>query len=100
METNRNHREAQIGQSHCRGFGFAAGCAAVATPRRQAVKLFGATPLVRVHPFQNLLSQKAVSKGHSPELKSTSTAGHSHRRTSGGKADPEVAHNISGKLSH
>ena len=72
------------------GYGFAAGCAAVATPRRQRQIVFRATPLVRIHRFRFLGLRP--HQGRSPKCKRNSTAGHSHRRTSDGKAELEEAH--------
>ena len=37
---------------------------------------------------------KGRTKGRSPNVKSISTAGHSHRRTSGGKAEAALAENF------
>ena len=37
---------------------------------------------------------KGRTKGIAQNVKGTSTAGHSHRRTSGGKAEPDLAHDF------
>src|SRR6185503_2901439 len=48
----------------------------VATPRRRVVKLFGLRPWFGFSPSGSV-GLKAAPKGHSPNLKSGSTAGHS-----------------------
>jgi hypothetical protein len=68
-------------------FGSAAGCAAVAMPRRHQPDYSRATPLVRAWPLKWIGPKP--HQGRSPEIKGTSTAGHSHRRTSGGKAEAD-----------
>ena len=74
-------------------FGFAAGCAAVAMPRRQQQDYFpgyalGSGLALRIYWAQGR------TKGIAQKCKGTSTAGHSHRRTSGGKAELEVANHF------
>jgi hypothetical protein len=68
------------------GFGFAAGCEAVAMPRRQQPDYSRAMPLVRAWPF-GLIGPKAAPRAQPKNVKGISTAGPSHRLTSGGKAE-------------
>ena len=66
-------------------YGFAAGCEAVAMPRRHLPVYFrGYAPRVS---FALYLLGQRPHQGHSPKLKSTRMAGQSHRLTSGGKAE-------------
>jgi hypothetical protein len=71
------------------GFGFAAGCAAVAMPRRKTAGLF------RGYALGSGLAQidwaKGRTKGIAQNCKGPLTAGHSHRReaNSGGEAEPD-----------
>jgi hypothetical protein len=70
--------------SHLR-LGFAAGCEAVATPRRNRSDYSGLCPWFGLNP-SGLFGQRPY-EGHSPKLEKTATAGHSHGLTSGGKAE-------------
>jgi len=65
-------------------FGFAAGCAAVAMPRRKPQNYSGLRPSFGLGPR---CWSKVLIKGIAQGKESLSTAGHSHRRTSGGKAE-------------
>jgi hypothetical protein len=47
-----------------------------------------------VRPLANKSEGLSPNQGHSPETIWQLSAGHSHRRTSGGKAEPDVAHDI------
>ena len=71
------------------GFGFAAGCEAVAMPRRMgAFYIFGLSPRCGFWP--NEFGRAKVGPGHSPEIIQLLSAGQSHRLTSGGRAEPEM----------
>ena len=66
------------------GYGFAAGCEAVAPPRRNEPDYFrGYAPRVGLPPG---LSGPRPAPGAQPKVTNKRTAGHSHRLTSGGKA--------------
>ena len=67
------------------GSGYAAGCAAKATPRRQDLTSVGAVPLVRPSAQKHL--GQSPYRGRSPLSSVQSTAGHSPRRTPGGRAE-------------
>jgi hypothetical protein len=66
--------------------GFAAGCAAVATPRRLQPDCSGAMPLVRAWPF-GFIGAKGRTKGIARNVRAAVRRRHSHRRTSGGAAE-------------
>ena len=69
------------------GSGYAAGCAAVAVPRRQKLDFVSGLCPWFGWPFE-FVAPKAVCGGVAPgTLKGRSTAGRSHRRTSGGEAE-------------
>ena len=76
-------------------FGFAAGCEAVAMPRRRgAFYIFGLGPWCGLWP--NKSEGLSPNQGHSPGNNLLLSAGHSHRRTSGGKAEaPPTEHSQS-----
>ena len=75
------------------GFGFAAGCEAVAMPRRRgAFYIFGLCPWCDLWP--NKSEGLSPDQGHSPGIIWLLSAGHSHRLTSGGKAEPDMAHDF------
>jgi hypothetical protein len=67
--------------------GFAAGCAAAALPRRQQRDL--SPGYARGAGLARRIYWVKVMKGRSPNLRGTSTAGQSHRLTSGGKAEAD-----------
>ena len=70
------------------GIGFAAGCEAVALPRRKCLlKLLG----YALSWFLNWKSDGLSPHGWDARLLS---AGHSHRLTSGGKAEPKRSRNL------
>ncbi len=78
-------------------FGFAAGCEAVAMPRRRDCFLcISAMPLGAA--FGPIKSEGLSPNqgGHSPRIICLLTAGHSHRReaNSGGQAEPKVVHDF------
>ena len=75
------------------GCGFAAGCEAVALPRaRGAYYIFGLCPRCGLWP--NKSEGLSPNQGRSPGNNLLLTAGHSHRLTSGGKAEPDMAHDF------
>jgi len=65
-------------------------CPAVKTPFT-----FWATPLMRLWP--NKCTGLSQNKGIAPKIIPLLSAGHSHRRTSGGKAERDGAHDFWGK---
>src|SRR5688572_21976307 len=74
-------------------FGLAAGCEAVAVPRRQQPDYSGLCPWFGLSP-SDLLGRRP-HQGHSPKSENAApTAGHSHRLTSGGKAEPQGANDF------
>jgi hypothetical protein len=73
----------------CVRFGFAARCEAVAVPRRKRLDYLGLCPWLALSPA-DLLAQGRI-KGVAQNVKGIFTAGHSHRRTSGGKAEAQPA---------
>jgi len=66
-------------------FGFGAGCAAVAVPRRRGLSTFGLCPWCGLWP--NKTQGHSPNQGQSPGINLAAVRGHSHRRTSGGKAE-------------
>jgi len=60
--------------------------------RRGAFFTFGLCPWCGLWP--NKSEGLSPDQGHSPEIIWLLSAGHSHRLTSGGKAEPDVAHDI------
>jgi len=73
-------------------FGFASGFEAVALPRRHRPVIPGYAR--RSGLALQIYRAKGRTKGIAQKWKATSTAGHSHRLTSGGKAEAELAHNF------
>jgi hypothetical protein len=88
------------------GLGFAARCAAVDTHPTRAARA-GTPPMPRRRGafytfglcswcglWRNKSEGLTPDQGHSPGLIWLLSAGQSHRRTSGGKAEPDVVHDI------